>query len=144
MSFAYFDTSALVKRYVREPGSTQVNALLRRHDCLSSAIAPVELLSALGRKKRSGDVSEEEFSMLVGRIQTDRLRWELVEVTSVVLNRAEDVIQASLPVRALDALHVASSMIFQDATSVRIPFVTGDLRQRDAANQLGVNVIWVG
>ena len=144
MSFAYFDTSALVKRYVRERGSAQVRSLLRRYDFLSSAITPVELLSALGRKKRAGDVSEEEFSTLLSRIQSERLRWELVEVTSSILSRAEEVIQGALPLRALDALHVASSMAFQAATSVEIPFVTGDGRQRDAANQLGMDVIWVG
>lgn len=144
MSFAYFDTSALVKRYVRERGSAQVRSLLRRYDFLSSAITPVELLSALGRKKRAGDVSEEELSTLLSRIQSERVRWELVEVTSSILSRAEEVIQGALPLRALDALHVASSMAFQAATSVEIPFVTGDGRQRDAANQLGLDVIWVG
>jgi hypothetical protein len=30
------------------------------------------------------------------------------------------------------------------ATSVKIPFVTGDGRQRDTTNQLGMDVIWVG
>jgi len=144
VSFAYFDTSALVKRYVREPGSGQVRSLLRRHDFLSSAITPVELLSALGRKKRSGDLSEEEFSMLLSRIQSERIRWELVEIAGPVLDRAEEVIQGPLPLRALDALHVASSMAFQAAASVQIPFVTGDARQRDAANHLGLDVIWVG
>ena len=144
MSFAYFDTSALVKRYVRERGSAQVRFLLRRYDFLSSAITPVELLSALGRKKRTGDVSEKEFSTLVSRIQSERLRWELVEVTGSILSRAEEVIQGALPLRALDALHVVSSMAFQAATAVEIPFVTGDGRQRDAAKQLGMDVAWVG
>jgi predicted nucleic acid-binding protein len=111
---------------------------------LSSAITPVELLSALGRKKRSGDLSEEEFSMLLSRIQSERIRWELVEIAGPVLDRAEEVIQGPLPLRALDALHVASSMAFQAAASVQIPFVTGDGRQRDAANHLGLDVIWVG
>jgi predicted nucleic acid-binding protein len=80
---------------------------------LSSAITPVELLSALGRKKRTGDVSKEEFATLLSRIQSEWVRWELVEVTGSILSRAEEVIQGALPLRTLDALHVASSMAFQ-------------------------------
>jgi predicted nucleic acid-binding protein len=89
VTFAYFDTSALVKRYVRERGSVQVGSLLRRYDLLSSAITPVEVLSALSRRKRAGDLSEENFSATLSRVQSDRLRWELVEVGGLVLGRAE-------------------------------------------------------
>ena len=144
MTFAYFDTSALVKRYVRERGSAQVGSLLRRHDLLSSAITPVEVLSALSRRKRNGDLSAEDLSALLSRVQSDRLRWELVEVGGTVLSRAEEIIQGTAPVRALDAVHVASLMEFQAASSIQISFVTGDARQRDAANYLGLDVIWVG
>jgi uncharacterized protein len=144
VSLAYFDSSALVKRYVREQGSAQVNSLISRHEVLSSAITPVEVLSALSRRKGSGDLAAHEFSTLLDRIQSERIRWELVEITSAVLSRAEEIIQGSLPMRALDAIHVASSVVFQAATSVRVPFVTGDARQREAASQVGLNVDWLG
>ena len=48
---AYFDTSVLVKRYVREDGSMYARALMRRHRVVSSAVAPLELLSALTRRR---------------------------------------------------------------------------------------------
>jgi predicted nucleic acid-binding protein len=144
VTFAYFDTSALVKRYVRERGSAQVGSMLRRHDLLSSAITPVEVLSALWRRKRSGDLSEENFSATLSRVQSDRSRWELIEVGETVLSRAEEIVQVTVPVRALDAIHVASLMIFHTTSSIQIPFVTGDVRQRDAATHLGLDVVWVG
>jgi uncharacterized protein len=90
VTFAYFDTSALVKRYIREPGSAQVVSLLGRHEFLSSAITPVEVLSALSRKRRDGDLSEENFAAVLSRIETERIRWELVEVSEPVLNRAQE------------------------------------------------------
>ena len=37
-TWAYFDTSALVKRYISEPGWLQIKQLLRRHEFLSSAL----------------------------------------------------------------------------------------------------------
>lgn len=143
MTFAYFDTSALVKRYVRERGSAQVGSLLRRSDLLSSAITPVEVLSALWRRKRNGDLSEENLSATLSRVQSDRLRWELVEVGGAVLGRAEEVVQRNVAMRALDAIHVASLMTFQAAAGMRVPFITADSRQRDAATQLGLDVVWV-
>jgi predicted nucleic acid-binding protein len=143
VKFAHFDTSALVKRYVRERGSAQVGSLLGQYDFLSSAITSVEIWSAFCRRKRSGDLSEEEFSAVSSRIQNDRIRWELIEVGVSVLDRAEEIIQGAVPMRALDAIHVASLMSFQAASSVQVPFVTGDARQREAANQFGLDVIWV-
>ena len=144
MTFAYFDTSALIKRYVRERGSTRVVSLLRRHVLLSSAITPVEVMSALSRRRRDRELSEEDFAATASRVQSERIRWELVEVGETVLNRAEEIVQGTVPMRALDAVHVASLMAFQAASSIQIPFVTGDGRQRDAANYLGLDVIWVG
>jgi uncharacterized protein len=144
MAWAYFDTSALVKRYIRERRSLQVRALLRRYDFVSSAITPVEIASALRRRRRAGDLSEDNFAALVRRARQDRLQWELVEVSSVVLDRAEELLQGVTPIRALDAIQVASLVIFQSASQMRISFVTADVRQREAATQLGLDIIWVG
>jgi predicted nucleic acid-binding protein len=144
VTFAYFDTSALVKRYVRERGSARVVSLLQRHDVLSSAITPVEILSAFWRRKRSGDLSDENFAATLSRVQSDRIQWELVEVGGTVLSRAEEIVQGAVPMRALDAVHVASVTIFQATAGIRVPFITGDGRQRDAATHLGLEVIWIG
>lgn len=143
MTFAYFDTSALIKRYVRERGSRRVVSLLRRHDFLSSAIAPVEVMSALCRRRRDRELSEEAFAATVSRVQSERLRWELVEVGEAVLSRAEEIVQGTAPMRALDAVHLASLTTFQAAASLRVPFVTADGRQRAAAALLGLDIIWI-
>lgn len=143
MTFAYFDTSAVVKRYVLEPGSHQVRRLLRQHDFLSSAITPLEILSALGRRKQNGELSERNFTAAIRRVGSDRIRWELIELGTMVLNRAEETIHQE-PMRALDAIHIASALVFQTAAGCRIPFVTGDGRQRDAGEQMNLDVIWIG
>lgn len=143
MSFAYFDTSAVVKRYVLEPGSLRVRGLLRRHDFLSSAITPLEILSALRRRRQTGELSEKNFTAAIRRVGSDRGRWELIELGAVVLSRAEEVIQQG-PMRTLDAIHIASAVVFQAAAGLRIPFVTGDGRQRDAAERMSLEVIWIG
>ena len=143
-TWAYFDTSALVKRYVSEAGSLQVREWLRRHDVLSSTTTPVELLSGLARRRRAGDLSEEIFTALLRRIQRDRTRWELVEVGPMILNSAEQIVQGSVSIKTLDAIHVASLVTFQAASGTHIPFITGDTRQREAAGHVGLDVVWVG
>jgi len=40
VSLAYFDTSALVKNYIREAGSSRVRGLLTSYEFLSSAMTP--------------------------------------------------------------------------------------------------------
>ena len=142
-AWAYFDTSLLVKRYVMERGSSRARTLLRRHRFLSSAIAPVEMLSALCRRRATGELDRRDFGAILSRIQKDRGYWELVEVSPLVLGRAEDLLR-EVALRTLDAIHVASALTFQTISGIPIPFITSDARQRDAAGQLGVEVVWVG
>lgn len=141
--WAYFDTSVLVKRYVEEDGAAQARVLLGRHRLLSSAILPVEALAALGRRRDAGDLSEANHAAILGRLQRDRAHWELVDPTRTVLARAEQL-AGGQGLRALDALHVASALEFGSSTELRVPFITADRRQREAARRSGLNVVWVG
>lgn len=141
--WAYVDTSVLVKQYVGEPGSSQARVLLRRHRVLSSAIAPVEALSALARRRAVGDLAERDFVAIANRMHKDRAHWTLVEVSPLVLNRAEEFIMEP-GVRTLDAIHLASAVTIQAALGIPIPFLTGDARQQDAAARLAMDIVWVG
>ena len=141
--FAYFDTSALVKRYVKEDGSPRARALLRRHRFVSSSIAPVEAISAFSRRRATGDLTERDFVAMLARLREDRAYWDLIEVSSMVLGRAEELVRREA-LRTLDAVHVASALTFEMAHGVRLPFVTADARQRDAAGRLALAIVWVG
>ncbi|PTL35822.1 hypothetical protein CLG94_08695 [Candidatus Methylomirabilis limnetica] len=46
--------------------------------------------------------------------------------------------------KTLDALHLGSARPFQAVTGSRIPFITADIRQRDAARRLDLTVVWIG
>jgi predicted nucleic acid-binding protein len=139
---AYFDTSALLKRYVREDGSAQVQALLRRHRVLSSALAPVEATSALRRRRGAGQLTVADLVTLLAAIREDRDSWDLIEVSALVLRRAEELIELEA-VTTLDAIHLASATVFEAAHGARLIFVTADTRQREAARHLALHVEWV-
>ena len=72
MAWAYFDTSALVKRYVDETGRRDVLRLLRRHNCVISAVLPVELRSALRRRVSEATLDEERVPQILKRFAADR------------------------------------------------------------------------
>ncbi|MBI4483229.1 MAG: type II toxin-antitoxin system VapC family toxin [Acidobacteria bacterium] len=141
--WAYFDTSVLVKRYVRETGSPRARALLRQYRFLSSAIAPLEVVSALRRRRAIGELAEKDFFAILSRIRKDRVYWELVEVSPLVLSRAEELIRETA-LRTLDAVHLASALVFQTASGIRVSLITADARQREAAGRWALDLVWLG
>lgn len=137
--WVYCDTSALVKRYVRERGRRRVMELLARHECVSSALLPVELRGAFRRRVGEGTLAAARLPELVQRVAVDRAYWTLVEVSREVLAAAETLVSTH-PLRALDAIHVASAQLFAARGPASLLFVSADRRQTDAAAALGLAV----
>ena len=136
--WAYFDTSALVKRYIDEVGRRQVLQLLRRHQCVASALLPVELRSALRRRAADGTLEVARVPAILKRVAADRAYWTLVGVGNEVLNAAERLV-AVHPLRTLDAIHVASAQVFASGVSDSgLMFVSADKRQTEAAAVIGL------
>jgi hypothetical protein len=138
--WAYFDTSALVKRYIEEAGRREVLHLLRRHDCVASAVLPVELRSGLRRRVTAGTLDAARLPAILKRLAADRAYWTLVEVGTDVLTAAETLV-ATHPLRTLDAIHVASAQLFAArAPTPALVFVSADKRQTEAAGAIGLAV----
>ena len=144
MVWAYFDTSALVKRYVDEAGRAELLRLLRRHEVVASAILPIELRSALRQRVSEGSLDAARLPQIIKRLSADRAYWTLIGVSTGVLTAAESL-AATHPVRTLDAVHVASAQIFRDGLSlVDLLFVSADQRQTETAAAVGLSVKRVG
>ncbi len=136
----YFDTSALIKRYVDEPGRREVLELLRRNSCVTSAVVPVEVRSALRRRASEGALVGRRLSEILKHFAADRAFWTLVEVSSGVLAAAESL-AAAHPLRALDAIHLASAQMFAARVTAPKPtFVSADARQTAVAAALGMTI----
>lgn len=144
MDFAYFDTSALIKRYVEELGRREVLSLLRNNRCVVSAVLPVEVRSALRRRVADKSLDSKRMSSILKRLAADRAYWTVIEVSHEVLATAESIASAH-SLRALDAIHVASAKLFADRTkSQTFTFVSADIRQTKAAEALGIKTRYVG
>jgi predicted nucleic acid-binding protein len=139
---AYFDSSVLLKRYVREQGTDRALVLTRQYLIVTAAIAPLEMRSALRRIEVEGGLSGKAFQTILKRIQVERDQWDLVAISLEILESAE-LITVNLNVRSLDALHLASVLACQKRLRRPLPLVTADMRQRDAAQRLGLDIISV-
>lgn len=137
--WAYIDTSAMVRRYVRESGRPALMRLTARHRVVSSVIMPLELHSAFVRRTREGTLATVALPRLFTRVGEDRERWTLVATTPEVIDNAESLIE-SHPLRTLDALHVASACVFQRQLRAPVLFISADRRQLDAAAREGLSV----
>jgi predicted nucleic acid-binding protein len=142
-AWAYVDTSALVKRYVDEAGRREVQGLLSRHRVVASAVLTVELSSAFRRRTSDGSIDGKQAPRLAQRVAADRVYWTLVEVSAGILAAAERLV-AHHPLRALDAIHVASAQFFASrAGHPDLVFVSADVRQAEVATAVGLKVRYI-
>ena len=136
----YCDSSALLKLYLAEPGSDELNQTIEgREDLLVSDLAVTEIVSALSRRLRQGEITREvarrvQHSIIGG---LDAGVYQRVDLTRDVHRRAEHFLLSltRTPLRAADALHLAL------ATSARAASAASfDARLSAAARAVGLAI----
>jgi predicted nucleic acid-binding protein len=138
MDYAYFDTSALIKRYVEELGRREVLELLRKSQCVISAVLPVEVRGALRRRVADGSLDAKRVPTILKRFAADRPYWTVIDVSSEVLAVAEALSAAHL-MPALDSIHVASAKLVGDRIGFwDFSFISADAHQTKVAETLGL------
>ena len=135
----YFDASALVKRYVTEAGSVAVRRLMRE-PVATSRLSEVETASALARLAREGAMSAAERDRALERLTEDFQGFWVVETTREVVALARTLLLEH-PLRAGDALQLASCAYLRRELSENMPMVVFDERLLDAALANGIPVI---
>src|SRR5262249_21306657 len=105
----YFDSSALVKRYVEEAGSDSVRSLVEAGLPSTSRFSEVEIVSALARRCREGAFPAEERDRAIAQVREDFRTLSLVELTTAVVARAGALLIRH-PLRAADSLQLASCL----------------------------------
>ena len=133
----YLDASALVKLFVPEEQSDALNqALAGLTDIIVSDLALTEMASALGRRTREQRLTREEAQRLYREASKLHAVSRHAELTPPIHRRAERLmLSLTMPLRALDALHLATALDAEAAT-----VVTFDPHLRDAALSQGLFV----
>jgi len=137
---AYLDTSALVKLYVKEPGSTAVRAACDRSEALAtSRLSYVEAHTAAARRAREGDLSQKAKARFAENWERDWQNYAIVEVSEVVCRLAVEL-AGRHPLRAADAVQLASALFLRESARQSILFLCFDERLVAAAQAEGLAV----
>jgi predicted nucleic acid-binding protein len=113
MAPLYLDSSALIKRYVREAGSTWLQALLSagpEYTVATSRLSIVEVVSTLNQRVRDGRMPPmDHITLRDDVLALCRREYRIVPVAAALLGRARALLERH-PRRAYDALHLASAL----------------------------------
>ncbi|KAF0106022.1 MAG: hypothetical protein FD147_2612 [Chloroflexi bacterium] len=137
----YLDTSALVKRYVLEQGSKEVNALIDQADLVGSAmLTSVEMASALTKAVRLNWVKAKDAEKAWQDFLFDWQAFTRISVTPALVERAAHLAW-EFELRGYDATHLAAALIWQEILESPITLVTHDRELWSAAKQAGM-IVW--
>lgn len=136
----FLDSSALVKRYVREPDRDEVIALFRsRRELAASRLAAVEIPAALARRSREGDLPLDEARRHARELRADLAELRVVELRPAVFTAASELVWKHA-LRAYDALQLASALRLAQGAGVAVTFWCADRSLSSAARAEGLRV----
>ena len=131
----FFDSSAFVKRYIREAATEAVLSWCdQASEIVLSGISIAEIVSAFCRLQREGRISATQYRQLKSLLLADIADAVVCDLTPAVLARAISSLENNV-LRGMDAIHIGSAV----ALEVEV-FVSADQRQLAAAAAMGLRV----
>jgi predicted nucleic acid-binding protein len=136
----YLDTSALVKRYVSEPGSKEVNTLIEQANAVGSTmLTRVEMASALAKAVRMNWVESDKAEIAWQNFLSQWQSFARLPVTSGLVERAAQFAW-EYGLRGYDATHFATALIWQELLEMPITLATFDRELWLVAKKAGMTV----
>ena len=133
---AYLDTSALLRLVLRESGALEE---VRSWDGLvSSELLAVESLRTIDRLRLQGDLSVEEAASRRETVTQWLEAVDLVLLQRPILARASEPFPT--PLGTLDALHLATALVWRDRMHQPLVMATHDGDLALAARSFGLDV----
>ena len=133
----FFDASALVKRYINEPSSAEVERLFGIGPAAISRLSEVEVASALERLLAEGLMTSSDRDRVVAALELDLSTLRIVELTAEVTVVARNLLSRHR-LHASDAVQLASCLWLQRELGESIPFTGFDNRLNRAADREGL------
>ena len=133
---AYLDTSALLRIVLREPGALED---LRSYEALvSSELIGVESARTIDRLRIQGSLTTQEAAERTRAVNEWLEAVDLVLLRPPVLSRASEPMP--IPIGTLDALHLATALIWRDRMGPLPVMATHDAALGAAARAFGFDV----
>ena len=113
MAVYFIDSSALVRRYVIETGTAFVTDITdpgASHHMYVARITGVEVIAALARRGRGGDVSADALAAALDQLRREfATQYRIVEMTSALLSDAMRLAETRA-LRGYDAVQLAAAL----------------------------------
>ncbi|HMV43265.1 MAG TPA: type II toxin-antitoxin system VapC family toxin [Leptospiraceae bacterium] len=127
---SFFDTSALVKKYIEEDGSDAVSELFQNSDEIAlSPITRIEFQSALQRLVNTNVLTQESYEIALAEFTEDSVDYEFISFNSTLEELVIEVIK-KYGLRSLDGIQLAAAKI-----SKSDQFITSDTKLFEAAKK---------
>jgi len=137
----YADTSALVKRYVREEHSDRVRKAWREaRRVATSEVAFAEAMAAVARRWRFGDLSDETHTKLREKLSRDFRTLVRIPISEELDRRIADLV-LRYPLRGFDAIHLSSALLIQEEVRGPVTFACFDADLSSAAQSAGLELL---
>ena len=142
MAIYFLDSSALVKRYVAETGSSWIGEIFTSNiDLHISAISGAEVIAAIIRRQRRGALLADDAARALTEFRTDWTSlFDVVKVDTAVIERAMDLAEQH-GLRGSDSIQLAAAMRANAEalqSSASIVFVCADDELNTAASAEGL------
>ena len=135
----FLDTSALVKRYVTEPGSDQVRRLLRRKVEIAVArITEAEAYAAIARAARMNVLTGDDRDRAFEQIAEDVAAAQVVELRRTTVSAVRDLV-VRWPLRGYDAIQLSCALRLR-SENLAVAFWCADDELARAARGEGLRV----
>jgi len=108
-------------------------------DGVASALAEVECLRTLDRLRLRNAIDDDDLSVRREAVYRLLEEIEIVEPTRPVLARAS--LHLPIPIGTLDAIHLATAMLWRESSSADLVFATHDTALGIAARSSGFRVV---
>ncbi len=112
MGAYFFDSSALVKRYIKENGTTWVETVLNDSSnwIYIARISTVEIISALARRSKNGSLSPATINAAIAQFKKDiSTDYKIIELSPTLVNSAISIAE-NYKLRGYDAVQLATAL----------------------------------
>lgn len=131
----YLDTSSLVKLYVEEAASADVEGLVGSAEVTgTSLIAYAEARAAFARRFRENAFSSKDHKRLRSRFESDWENFLSIQVTREIVRMAGDLAEKH-GLRGFDAVHLASAVTLPEKLAAPVTFSCYDARLQKASQR---------
>lgn len=122
----YYDSSALVKKYVLENGSENVLRVLEQGGlAATSKLSYAEIHASLARKRRERALSEKDYHGAAGDFESDWREFLVVEFQDELLPIIRQL-SARHALKGADLVHLGSALWLKKAAGEKITFLASD------------------